>query len=370
MSFTITATDGNARAGTLTTPSGRSTPTPFFMPVMTRAVGKYVTPDDYERLGATATISNSLILHFRPGEDIINHAGGLNAFMSFNGVTFTDCGGFQVSENSLASTTTKKGITFKNPYSGEQELITPQKIMSIQQAIGADVAMAFDDMAPYGSSKERFEDAAENTFRWHTESIRTHTRKGQLLFGIIQGGFDEHLRKTCAENITSLDFDGYAIGGVAIGEPRDEMYRAINAALPHLPNDKPRYVMGVGSPEDVVELVSKGIDCFDSIYPTQNARHNTIFTNEGRLLLDKAKYKNDYSPLDPACTCWVCKTYTRAYLHHLNKVDSGAGKRLKTLHNIHFMLRLMEQLRTAIKEGTLQEFKTNFLNTWRRNKPA
>ncbi|NJL44081.1 MAG: tRNA-guanine transglycosylase, partial [Nitrosarchaeum sp.] len=220
--------------------------------VLTRAVGKYVDAHDYNDLAVSASISNSLLLHFRPGEHIIAQAGGLNTFMGFQGLTFTDCGGFQVSSEGLNHTLTKQGIRFRNPYSGVAETITPRSIMHIQEAIGADVAMAFDDMAAYGSDHSRFTHAAENTLRWHQESLTHHSRAQQLLFGICQGGFDPNLRAHCAQTISALNFDGYAIGGVAIGEPKTDMYLAIHAALPHLPKNKPRYVMGVGSPEDIV----------------------------------------------------------------------------------------------------------------------
>lgn len=361
MAFTIDAVDGKARAGVLSAPSGRKVQTPFFMPVLTRAVGKYVDAHDYEALGVEASISNSLLLHFRPGEAVVEEMGGLNQFMNSRLFTFTDCGGFQVASESMQHAISKRGIRFRNPYSGVAETITPERIMQIQQRIGADVAMAFDDMAPYGSTRERFEHAAENTLRWHTESLAHHERNKQLLFGIVQGGFHPNLRERCAKEIVALGFDGYAIGGVAIGEPTEEMHAAVDAALPHLPLDKTRYVMGVGSPEELVELVCKGVDCFDSIYPTQNARHNTLFTDEGRLLLDKACYATDKRPIDPACTCPVCRTHTRAYLHHLMKVDAAMGKRLRSIHNVAFIIRLMAQLREAIEKRALEGFKRRFL---------
>jgi queuine tRNA-ribosyltransferase len=363
--FKIIAEDGKARVGKLKTRHGYIE-TPFFMPVATRAVGKFIGPEDYKKANVKATISNAFILYLKPGLKVIENAGGIHKFMNCSHVMFTDCGGFQVSKDSFLEKQSKKGIHFKNPMDNSTHLITPKKIMKIQQKIGADVAMSFDDMAPYGSSKKRFELALERTHKWAEESLKYHTDKKQLLFGISQGGFYKELRKKSAKFINSLPFDGNAIGGVAIGEPKKKMYLAVKAALPHLSKDKPRYVMGVGSPQDVVELVSLGIDCFDSVYPTKNARHNTLFTSEGPINIDKAKYKYDLSPIDKNCSCYTCKNHTRSYIWHLSKYKEAEGMRLKTIHNIAFMMKLMEDLKQAIKNKKLKQFKKEFYKKYKK----
>ncbi len=347
--FKIITEDGNARIGKLKTRHG-TIETPFFMPVATRAVGKYIGSEDYKKIGVDAIISNSLILSFNPSLEVIKKAGGIHKFMNFNKVIFTDCGGFQVSRDSFSSKQVEKGIYFKNPYDKSNHFITPKRSMEIQQTIKSDVAVSFDDMAPYGSNKKRFEKAVERTHNWAKESLKYHKDKKQLLFGISQGGFHKDLRKKSARDINSLDFDGVAIGGVAIGEPKNEMYLAVKSALPHISKNKPRYVMGVGSPQDIVEMISLGIDCFDSIFPARGARHGTIFTSKGKIALNKGKYKLDLSPLDKECCCYTCKNYSKSYLRHLSKINEPEGMRLKTHHNIHFMMNLIKDIKKAIKK--------------------
>lgn len=280
--------------------------------------------------------------------------------MNFNKVIFTDCGGFQVSRNSFSSKQVEKGIYFKNPYDKSNHFITPKRSMEIQQTIKSDVAVSFDDMAPYGSTKARFIKALERTHKWAEESLKYHTDKKQLLFGISQGGFHKDLRKKSARYINSLDFDGVAIGGVAIGEPKNEMYLAIKSALPEISKNKPRYVMGVGSPQDIVEMISLGIDCFDSIFPARCARHCTMFTPKGKLDLNKGLYRLDLSPIDENCNCYTCKNYSKSYLRHLSKINEPEGMRLKTHHNIHFMMNLIKEVKKAIKNKKLSEFKKAF----------
>ncbi|MCK5107755.1 MAG: tRNA guanosine(34) transglycosylase Tgt [Nanoarchaeota archaeon] len=365
--FKILAEDGKARVGKLKTRHG-TIETPFFMPVATRAVGKFIGPQDYNLLKIKASISNSFILYLKPGLKVIENAKGIHKFMNCKNVMFTDCGGFQVSKESFLKEQSKKGIFFQNPMDGSTHFITPKKSMDIQQKIAADVAMSFDDMAPYGSTKARFELALDRTHRWAEESLEFHTDKKQLLFGISQGGFYKDLRKKSAKFINSLPFDGNAIGGVAIGEPLDQMYLAIKAALPELSKNKPRYVMGVGSPRDIVELVSLGIDCFDSIFPTKNARHNTLFTSEGPINIDKAIYQFDLNPIDKKCSCYTCKNHTRSYVRHLAKYKEAEGMRLKTIHNIAFMMKLMEDLKRSIKKGELKQFKKEFYKKYKKKK--
>ena len=362
--FKINSESNKARTGILKTKTCKIE-TPFFMPVATRATGKFISTDDYEQAGANAIICNSLILSMQPGTKLIQKAGGIHKFMNFNKVIFTDCGGFQRSRDSMYRGNSKKGLHFRNPYDNSKHVITPEKIMRIQMDIGCDVAMAFDDMAPYGAPKKEFVKSLENTHRWQQDSLKYHTDKKQLLFGICQGGFFKVLREKSAKFISGLDFDGIAIGGVAIGEPSKEMYKAIDAAIPFIPKDKPRYVMGLGSPLDLLNAVDRGVDCFDSVYPTMNARHSSIFTSKGKILVDQGKYKEDFKPLDPECDCFVCKRYSRAYIRHLCRIKEPVGKRYKSYHNFHFLINLMKDARTAIKEGTFKKFKKDFERGWK-----
>jgi len=353
--FKILHESGNARIGKLKTAHGW-VETPFFMPVVTRATGKFITTDDYNDIGAKAVISNSLLLSLRPGVEIIKKAGGIHKFMNYNGVVFTDCGGFQ-SSSAFFEMKSSKGLHFRSPYDKKKVIITPKSIMDIQLDIDSDVAMMLDDMAPYGVSKDAAKKAMLNTHRWGTESLKWHEemrkekKSKQLLFGIAQGNFYPDLREESAKYINSLDFDGIAIGGVAIGEPTAEMYKAVDASLPHITKEKPRYVMGVGSPDDVVKLIMKGVDCFDSIYPTQNARHATIFTKKGKIYLDSGKYSKDFTPIEKDCECHTCLTYTKAYLNHLFKIKEPAVKRLLSIHNQFYMQKLVMETKLKIKEG-------------------
>lgn len=365
-SFTITHEEKNARVGLLTTAHG-AIETPFFMPAATKATGKYLTTDDYQKAGVKALISNALILSFKPGIETVKAVSGLHNFMNFNGVIFTDCGGFQMSRG-MFQTKSKKGLHFRNPFNNSPVVITPQKIMNIELTLGSDVAMMLDDMSGYGVSKEEARTAMENTHRWGKESLQWHQKlKGdsqQLLFGIVQGNFYLELREESAKFINSLDFDGIAIGGVAIGEPKKEMYAAVDAVLPFITKDKPRYVMGVGSPEELLELIDRGIDCFDSVYPTQNARHGTLFTTNGKIYIDGLKYQHDFIPIDKNCKCHTCQHYTKAYLHHLMKIKEPVAKRLMSIHNLYFVLQLVEKAKKNIKTGSFSKFKKDFLKKW------
>lgn len=373
MSFTITHQDQNARVGKLKTAHG-AIETPFFMPAATKATGKHITTDDYQKAGVKALISNALILSFKPGIETVKQLSGLHKFMNFKGVIFTDCGGFQMSRT-IFQKKSKKGLHFRNPFDNSPVVITPQKIMNIELTLGSDVAMMLDDMSGYGVSKEEARIAMENTHRWGKESLQWHKKlKGdsnhpkQLLFGIVQGNFYPDLREESAKFINSLDFDGIAIGGVAIGEPKEEMYKAVDAALPFITKEKPRYVMGVGSPEELLELIGRGVDCFDSVYPTQNARHGTLFTSDGKIYIDGLKYQHDFTPIDQNCKCHSCQHFTKAYLHHLTKVKEPSAKRLMSIHNLHFVLQLVEEAKENIKNGSFTEFKDEFLKKWNSKK--
>jgi queuine tRNA-ribosyltransferase len=376
MSFKIIHSDGDARIGTLLTKSGEIE-TPFFMPVLTKATGKYITTDDYSSLGkdlgARGIICNSLLLSLRPGVDIIKRAGGVHKFMNYSGVVFTDCGGFQ-SSSSFFELKSKKGLHFRSPYDNKKIILTPESIMGIQWDIDSDVAMMLDDMSGYGVTYDEAELAMENTHRWgvasleHHKKLRLHHDKKdgerQLIFGIVQGNFFPDLRKKSAEFLNEYDFDGLAIGGVAIGEPREDMYLAVKSSLPHLDKNKIKYIMGLGSPVDLLEMIGQGIDCFDSVYPTQNARHSSIFTWNGKIYLDKGRYAEDFSPIEEGCMCHTCTTYTKAYLHHLTKIDEPAAHRLKSIHNQYFLQELFEKAKEKIKEKKFYEFKKEFKKNW------
>jgi queuine tRNA-ribosyltransferase len=358
--------NSNARTGILKTAHG-DLETPCFTAVATRGVGKFIGTDDYEDV-ADGLISNALVLSLRPGVDAIQKFGTIHDFIKFHKPIFTDCGGFQMLRDSFMDVASKKGIHFKSPYDYKKFIITPEKIMKIEQDIGADAVMMLDDVAPYGSSKEQFEKSLENTHRWAALCKKHHTKKDQFLYGIVQGGFFPDLRKKSAEYIDSLEFDGLAIGGVAIGETREEMYIAINASMPHLNKNKPKHLLGVGSPDDIVECVGLGLDTFDSVFPTQNARHGCLFTMDGRLDIMKSDHAHAKEPIEKDCDCLACKNYSRAYIRHLLKLGEAAGKRYATIHNLHFMKRFMAKIRSSIRDGTFEEFKEHIINKYRKNK--
>lgn len=375
--FRITHQDGTARVGKLRTPHG-TIETPFFMPAATKGTGKFFTTDDYNNLGGKqkvkALIANSLLLSLEPGVNVIKAAGGLHQFMNFSGIIFTDCGGFQMSRN-IFEKKTKQALHFRNPFNGAKIVLTPEKSMEIQLQLGHDVAMMLDDMSAYGVSEPEAREAMENTLCWGKASLEAHQalrrqyHSSQLLFGIVQGNFFSHLRVESAQAINSLDFDGIAIGGVAIGEPKEKMYQAVDAALPHITLQKPRYVMGVGSPEEILELIDRGIDCFDSVYPTQVARHSTILTRKGRMYIDSAKHLNDFTSLEEGCQCHTCRYYTKSYLCHLTRIEEPAVKRLKSIHNSYFMQQLISDAIKSIKNGHFQQFKQEILKEFKKIKP-
>lgn len=329
---------------------------PFFMPVLTKATGKGITTDDYKNLGnnirADAVICNALLMSLRPGTKYIKKAGGIHDFMNFDGVVFTDCGGFQVSSNFFIKKT-RNGLHFKDPFQGGRVIITPESIMQTQHDIGSDVAMMLDDMAPYGATHKEAKQALKNTNKWGLRSLKKHKElekknpTGQKIFGIVQGNFFPKLRIESAKFLTQHDFDGFAIGGVAIGEPSKKLYEAVENVLPYLPNNKPVYVMGVGSPEDVKKLSKLGVDCFDSIYPTQVGRRNTLFTEEGKIYIDKGRQRDKLEPVSKTCNCKVCQNYTRAYLYHLSKIKDPVGDRFKSIHNSYYLQKMMKELQHA-----------------------
>jgi queuine tRNA-ribosyltransferase len=359
--FSIKYKDGLARAGTLKTRSGEIK-TPFFMPVATFATGKGLSSGDYHVCGVQAIICNAFLLSLKPGTATIKSFGDLRTFMNFKGSIFTDSGGFQSSSKKMFLGASRKGVHLKSPFDGKRHVMTPQHLVTVQEDLGSDIAMVIDDMAPANATKEQFDKALGNTHRWAVECLANHKDKKQLLFAIVQGGYDVKLRRESAELLATHSFDGFAIGGCAIGEPKTDMYRAIHNAVPYLPENKPRYLMGVGSPPDIVQAVSLGVDCFDSIFPTRNARHRMIFTMQGTYHLDKGKYVLDKESLEEGCDCFTCQHHSRGYVRHLVTVDEG--ERLCQLHNIRFMMRLMEHIRTAIKEHRFEAFREEFFSSW------
>jgi queuine tRNA-ribosyltransferase len=354
--FKVLERDGKSRAGTLRTAHGEVR-TPAFMPVATKATVKTVTAGELSGIGVEALISNSFILYLRPGVDIIKQAGGIHGFMGWEGTVFTDSGGFQMLKDAFLEGPGKKGVRFRSPYDNSRHLITPEKSVHIQEALGTDVAMVLDDCPPYGSTKKEAEMSAARTADWARRCLEARKRKDMLLFAICQGGNYPDLRRRSALELSEMDFDGYGIGGLSIGEPRELMFEGLYESLSELPDDKPRYFMGLGSPLEVLEAIEMGVDIFDSAFPTRNARHNTVYTRKGKYNISKAKHTADFSPLEDGCTCYTCQNFTRAYASHLMRTFEPLGMRLLTLHNLHFMQNLVEGAREAITEGEFQEFK-------------
>ena len=350
-----------ARTGILHTPHG-DVETPMFMPVGTQATVKFVSPEELKDLGSGVVLANTYHLWLRPGEDIVDQAGGVQKFMNYNGPMLTDSGGFQVFSLADQRKITEEGVTFKNSLNGDTLFLSPEKSIQIQNKIGADIIMSFDECIPYPATGEYVEKSTERTLRWALRGKQAHSRpEEQALFGIVQGGDYEDLRKYCAEKLIEMDFPGYAIGGTSVGEDKETMYRMVKWASDALPFDKPRYLMGVGAVNDLLEAVSRNVDMCDCVLPTRIARHGTLMTSEGRISIRKAIYKNDFTPLDPECDCYTCRNYTKAYLNHLQRTNEGFGTRLMSIHNLRFLVKLMEDARKAIKEDRFNDFKEETL---------
>ena len=350
-----------ARTGILHTPHG-DVETPMFMPVGTQATVKFVSPEELKDLGSGVILANTYHLWLRPGEDIVDQAGGVQKFMNYKGPMLTDSGGFQVFSLAAQRKITEEGVTFKNSLNGDTLFLSPEKSIQIQNKIGADIIMSFDECIPYPATREYVEKSTERTLRWALRGKQAHTRpEEQALFGIVQGGDYEDLRKYCAEKLIEMDFPGYAIGGTSVGEDKETMYRMVKWASDALPFDKPRYLMGVGAVNDLLEAVSRNVDMCDCVLPTRIARHGTLMTSEGRISIRKAIYKNDFTPLDPECDCYTCRNYTKAYLNHLQRTNEGFGTRLMSIHNLRFLVKLMEDARKAIKEDRFNDFKEETL---------
>ncbi|MBR2506080.1 MAG: tRNA guanosine(34) transglycosylase Tgt [Bacilli bacterium] len=349
-----------ARYGILHTPHG-DVEVPMFMPVGTLATVKTLSPEELKEMGSGVILSNTYHLSIRPGADIVQKAGGLHSFMNYDGPILTDSGGFQVFSLAEKRKITEEGVTFKNHLSGEKMFFSPEVAIGIQEKLGADIIMSFDECIPYPADYDYVKKSTERTLRWAKRGKDAHTREDQALFGIVQGGDYPDLRKMCAEELVKMDFPGYSIGGTSIGEPKEVCFRMIDYAIKYLPSDKPRYLMGVGSLDYLLEGVAKGVDMFDCVLPTRLARHGALMTSTGRVNIRDAKYKEDFSPLDPNCDCYCCKNYTKAYLRHLYVCDETFGKRLLSYHNVRFLIKVMEGARQAIKEDRFGDYKTAVL---------
>ncbi len=354
--FELLAEAGNARAGRLHTAHG-VIETPIFMPVGTKATVKAMLPEELKAIGAQIILGNTYHLHLRPGEDTIAELGGLHKFMNWHGPILTDSGGFQVFSLSDLNDVTEEGVTFRSHIDGAKYFLSPETSMQIQMKLGADIIMAFDECLPHPSPTDKIIESMAMTRRWLLRSKEAMTRKESLLFGIVQGGLDLKLRLQSMEDICSVDLPGYALGGFSVGEPIHLMHELVKVIGPQMPKAKPRYLMGVGTPLDLILSVDSGIDMFDCVMPTRVARNGNMYTWSGRISIKRTQYKNDPTPLDPECSCYTCKNYSKAYLRHLFLSGEILSARLNTIHNLHFYLDLMSKSRTAIREGRWEEFR-------------
>jgi queuine tRNA-ribosyltransferase len=358
--FTVEARSGRARAGRLRTPHGE-VPTPLFMPVGTAGVVKAVTHAQLAAVGAQVLLANTYHLMLRPGDALVRDLGGLNGFTGWPGPFLTDSGGYQVFSLAELRTLTEEGVRFKSHLDGSEHLLSPERSMEVQQNLGADIAMAFDECPPWPAPKEVVAEATARTGRWAERSRRAHRRRDQALFGIVQGGVHDDLRVESAEEIRALDFPGIAIGGVSVGEPKEDRTRVLEVLDPVLPAEKPRYLMGVGTPEDLVEGVARGIDMFDCVLPTRNARNGQLFTRFGKLNLRNARFREDPRPPDPECPCPTCRTHSRAYLRHLHLAGESTGMILSTVHNLFYYLDMMRAMRQHICLDRFEEWRSRSL---------
>ena len=359
------AADCNARLGKLETNYG-VVDTPMFMPVGTRASVKGLSPDEVKACGSGVCLANTYHLWLRPGEDIVDHCGGLHKFMNYDGPILTDSGGFQVFSlvKNKEKDITEEGVHFKSHIDGQNLLLTPEKSIEIQNKLDSDIAMCFDECPPFPVSYEYMKKSIDRTLRWAKRCKEAHKNERQSLFGIVQGGEFEDLREYSCKETVKLDFDGYSIGGTSVGEDKETMYKMIDYGIKYLPEDKVRYLMGVGDPLDILEGVERGIDIFDCVLPTRIARHGQAFTRTGKINFNNAKYKMDLGPVEEGCDCYCCKNYSRAYIRHLISVDEMFGGRLLSIHNIRFLIKLTEEIREAIKEDRFLEYKKSFIDKY------
>ena len=352
MKFTVSHRDGAARRGRLELAHG-TVETPVFMPVGTYGTVKAMSPEELVGLGAQIVLGNTFHLWLRPGTEVIARHGGLHGFMGWKRPLLTDSGGFQVFSLTTLRKLSEEGVRFASPINGDQMLLTPEESMRVQRALNSDIVMVFDECTPYPATQEQARISMELSMRWAERSKRAHEGNPNALFGIVQGSVYEDLRDSSLEGLQKIGFDGYAIGGLAVGEPAADRSRIMNHTLRGMPADKPRYLMGMGTPEDLIEAVLAGVDMFDCVLPTRNARNGWLFTRSGDVKIRNAKWRDDTRPLDEACACYCCRNFSLAYLHHLQRANEILGARLNTIHNLHYYLQLMRELREAIEAGQL-----------------
>jgi queuine tRNA-ribosyltransferase len=368
MKFDLLNTDGFARRGRLTFERG-SIETPAFMPVGTYGSVKSLTPEEVANTGAEILLGNTFHLMLRPGTDIITQHGDLHDFMRWDKPILTDSGGFQVFSLGDLRKITEEGVHFRSPVNGDKVFMGPEESMAVQRALGSDIVMIFDECTPYPADQTTAALSMQLSLRWAKRSKDAHGDNPSALFGIVQGGMYEHLRDESLAGLMDIGFDGYAIGGLSVGEPKEDMVRILDHLADKMPSDKPHYLMGVGRPEDLVEGVMRGVDMFDCVMPTRNARNGHLFVHEGVIKIRNSRFKHDLGPLDPHCDCYTCQNYSRAYLHHLDRTGEMLGPRLNTIHNLHYYQTLMKGIREAIENGTFQAFRKAFYDL-RSGEPA
>ena len=359
MEFELDSQTGRARRGRLKFPRG-TVETPAFMPVGTYGTVKGMTPRDVEDIGAHIILGNTFHLMLRPGTEVIKAHGDLHDFMQWKGPILTDSGGFQVFSLGKLRKITEEGVTFKSPINGSKVFMGPEESMQVQRDLGSDIVMIFDECTPYPASIHEARDSMELSLRWAKRSKVAHGDNPSALFGIVQGGMYENLRTESLTGLVEIGFDGYAIGGLSVGEPKEDMLRILESLTPQMPKHKPRYLMGVGKPADLVEGVRRGVDMFDCVMPTRNARNGHLFTSDGVIKLRNAKYREDTGPLDAQCDCYTCKNFSRSYLHHLDKCNEMLGAQLNTIHNLRYYQKIMADMRKALSDNTFDEFLTDF----------
>lgn len=367
MKYELIKNDDKARLGMIHSKYGDFS-TPMFMPVGTRATVKTLSPEELNDVNSGIVLANTYHLWLRPGEDIVEKAGGLHKFMNYNGPMLTDCGGFQVFSLANPKDISEEGVKFKSHIDGSSLFLTPEKSIEVQNKLGADIIMSFDECPYYPCTHEYMKNSVERTLRWAERGRKVHSNENQMLFGIVQGGEFEDLRKLSATKTVEMDFDGYSIGGTSVGEPKDVMYKMIDDAIKYLPKDKIRYLMGVGDPIDILEGVERGVDIFDCVLPTRLARHGNVLTRHGKINIKNARYKEDFTPLEETCDCYACKHYTKAYINHLIKVGETFGQRLLSIHNIRFLIKETEEIREAIKNNNFKEYKEDFIKKYNNEK--
>ena len=363
MEFNLLHKNNDARYGIIKSKYGEFE-TPMFMPVGTRATVKTLSPEELYDCNTGIVLANTYHLWLKPGEDIVHKAGGLHKFMNYNRPMLTDSGGFQVFSLAKPKDIKEEGVTFKSHIDGSKLFLTPEKSIEIQNKLGADIIMSFDECPYYPCTYDYMKQSVERTIRWAKRGKEKHSNPDQMLFGIVQGGEFKDLRKYSAEKTVEMDFDGYSIGGTSVGEDKKTMYEMIDNCINYLPENKLRYLMGVGEPVDLLEGVMRGVDLFDCVLPTRIARHANAFTRIGKINLKNAKFKEDFTPIETSCDCYACKNYTKAYIRHLITVDETFGQRLLSIHNIRFLTKMMEEIRLAIKEDRFLEYKNEFLEKY------